>query len=170
MTAEVPFDRIVLDHRSAVLHVCCSILRDDHLGADAAQDTFVRLWRQLQRGVRPERFGAWLRRVAVTTAIDVARRHRADSVEALDHEPQSSADAPDRLSSGRELQDRLEQELARLPEAQRTVFCLRHFGGLSLREVADALDVGLPTAKTHFARACLRLQSSLRAFRPESDS
>jgi len=44
------------------------------------------------------------------------------------------------------------------------VFLLRHRGGLSLREVAELLDLALPTVKTHFARAALRLQASLARF------
>ena len=55
----------------------------------------------------------------------------------------------------------------RLPEGQRTVFQLRHFGCLPLAEVAETLDLALPTVKTQFARACLRLQSALAPHRPQ---
>ena len=49
-------------------------------------------------------------------------------------------------------------------QKQRTVFVLRHSGGLRLREVAETLGLALPTVKTHFARACLKLQTTLAAF------
>ena len=50
------------------------------------------------------------------------------------------------------------------------MFLLRHQGGLPLSEVARALGLGLPTVKTQFARACLKLQAGLRAFHPDAGS
>ena len=55
-------------------------------------------------------------------------------------------------------------------EGQRTVFLLRHEGGLPLAEVAETLGVALPTVKTQFARACLKLQSRLRPYRPNGEA
>ena len=43
------FQSIVAEHQSTVLRVCRSILHDEHLGADAAQETFLRLWQRLDR-------------------------------------------------------------------------------------------------------------------------
>jgi len=56
------FERLVAEHERDVLRVCRSVLRDEHLGRDAAQETFVRLWRALAGGRTPERVAAWLRR------------------------------------------------------------------------------------------------------------
>ena len=81
-------------------------------------------------------------------------------------DPAPSVPAPDERASLAELRERLERALRDLPGGQRTVFLLRHEGGLSLREVADTLGVALPTARTQFARACLRLQRGLREFDP----
>jgi RNA polymerase sigma factor (sigma-70 family) len=69
-----------------------------------------------------------------------------------------------------ELRGRFEAALAELPEGQRTVFLLRHDGGLALSEVAETLDVSLPTVKTQFARACLKLQAKLAAFAPDEEN
>ena len=169
------FERLVAEHQQAVLRVCRSILRDDHLGADAAQETFVRLWRRLAGGRRPERFGAWLRRVAITTSLDL-RRRRAAREEAVVRRGESDpapgfaegAGPGDHLAA-HELEERMAHALTRLPDGQRTVFLLRHSGGLTLAQVAETLDVSLPTVKTQFARACLRLQAALRAFDPASE-
>lgn len=167
------FDTAVAEHEQSVLRICRSILGDEHLGSDAAQETFLRLWNRLQEDRAPERFGAWLRKVAVTTSLDLARRKRsggaATSARLRDAGP-ADVSAPDRQAEDADraaLAEVLEAALQRLPEGQRTVFRLRHHGGLPLREVAVVLDLSLPTVKTQFARACLRLQSALSAFRPE---
>lgn len=170
-SAAVPtFEELVARHQCEVLRVCRSIVRDEHLGADAAQETFVRLWRRIAEGRGPEHGPAWLRSVAVSTSLDLVRRRAARPAE----EPVDE-NLPDRRESPvgdtGELRRLLEAAVAVLPEGQRTVFLLRHEGGLALAEVAETLGVSLPTAKTQFARACLKLQEKLaRACpRPERD-
>ncbi len=167
--AEVPFERLVAEHQGSVLRVCRSILRDDHLGADAAQETFVKLWRALASERRPERLEAWLRRVAVSASLDRCKVRRRSEARVRtgepDAEPALERTPLHELEAG-ELRERYERALSELSESQRTIFLLRHSGGLSLSEVAETLEIALPTAKTHFARACLKLQAALRAFEP----
>lgn len=169
------FDDLVAAHGAEVARVCRSILRDEHLGADAAQETFLRLWRRARDGERIERAGGWLRRAAVRVSIDLARRRsaRAGSTPAAEADVESVGDAgaalPVEQLERAELRRRFEHALQELPEGQRTVFLLRHDGGLALADVADALGVEAATVKTQFARACLALQAKLRGFRPEDD-
>ena len=160
------FEQLVQRHQREVLHLCRTILRDEHLGRDAAQETFVRLWKRLEDGREPERSSAWLRRVAVSASLDVARTRAARG-----REREIEETVPDRRGGPGEadLAERFERALAELPEGQRTVFLMRHEGGLKLAEVAETLGVALPTAKTQFARACLKLQEKLAAFRPEKE-
>ena len=167
MASLATFEQLVSRHQREVLRLCRTILRDDHLGADAAQETFVRLWRRLEDGREPQSSSSWLRRVAVSTSIDVARSRAARKSE---REVDLSLADPRTAGAGdAELRERFEKALAELPEGQRTVFVLRHEGGLKLAEVAETLGVGLPTVKTQFARACLKLQEKLAAFRPETE-
>ena len=164
---QATFDRLVTQHQHTVLRVCRSILRDEHLGADAAQETFLRLWRRILDDRVPERSGGWLRRVAVTTSLDHARGRRARGRSADEAPVATERSTPEGEVRARELQRRLDDALHQLSEGQRTIFLLRHEGGMSLREIAETLDLAVPTVKTQFARACLRLQHALRAFRPD---
>ena len=166
------FDRVVTEHQSAVVRVCRSILRDEHLGADAAQEVFLKLWRRLCDQAPPVHVAGWLRKVAVSTSLDLARRRRVRE-DAQDHVRAASRAGqiqdtrrPDQGAAAAELAARFEDAVAHLSEGQRTVFLLRHSGGMSLPEVAASLGVAVPTVKTQFARACLRLQTRLSAYRP----
>jgi RNA polymerase sigma-70 factor (ECF subfamily) len=165
------FDELVAAHAGAVARVCRSILRDDELARDAAQEAFLRLWRQVEVGGTPDRVGAWLRRAALSASLDIARRREARGRAEADASiarasAEAGASAPESRASLAELEAALERALAELSDGQRTVFLLRHRGGLSLSEVAEALGVALPTVKTQFARACLKLQSRLAPFTP----
>ncbi len=162
------FDELVAGHQHEVLRLCRSIVRDEHLGADAAQETFVRLWRRVADGDEPVHTGAWLRKVAVTTALDAVRRRSAQR--SSDEVDVDTLAREEHVPSDGELLARLDAAVAELSEGQRTVFLLRHEGRMTLAEVAETLDVSLPTVKTQFARACLKLQSKLARFRPEIES
>ena len=176
--APVPtFDELLERHQREILRVCRSILRDEHLGCDAAQETFLRSWRRIREGRAPENWPAWLRKVAITTSLDFARQRasrarvhtrgtREETQRALEQIASVDPDHENEAES-RELRRRFEAALTELPEGQRTVFLLRHEGGISLAEVAETLGVSLPTAKTHFARACLKLQHKLAHYRPD---
>jgi RNA polymerase sigma-70 factor, ECF subfamily len=166
------FDALVAEHERSVLRITRAVLRDEHLGSDAAQEAFVRLWRRMGESGAPERPGAWLRRAALSSALDLARRRavrarRESSSDEHESDGAQSATPPLAHVSEAELRQRLERALADLPEGQRAVFALRHDAGLELREVADVLGVQLSTVKTQFARACLSLQARLSAFRDD---
>jgi RNA polymerase sigma-70 factor (ECF subfamily) len=134
----------------------------------------LRLWRRLDgagAGVPPRSIAAWLRKAAVSSALDVARRRErrermldpaARSAQPIEAAADNPGRGPAAQAQGRELDTRLAAALRELPEGQRTIFLLRHEGGLPLREVAEALGVETTTVKTQFARACLKLQSRLR--------
>jgi RNA polymerase sigma-70 factor (ECF subfamily) len=160
-----PFERLVALHERDVLRAACAVLADEHLGRDAAQEAFVRLWRALADGAAPERAAAWLRRAAVTAALDLRRRRAARPEEpaAIDELP-ARGTGPEAEARRAELEARLARAVDRLPEGQRAIFLLRHEGGLTLAEVAETLELALPTVKTQFARACLKLQAALRPF------
>ena len=163
------FEALVDDHHAAVLRVCRAVLRDEALAADAAQETFLRLWRAFgeRAATTLERPGAWLSRTALSASLDLARRRSLRAWGASDVDPAATAarDAsPPEVLARAELAARLERALEALPEGQRTVFRLRHHAELPLAEVAELLGVERSTVKTQFARACLRLSRDLRAF------
>ena len=132
------------------------ILRDRSRAEDAVQEALVRAWRDLPSLRDPHRLDAWLRRLLVNACYDESRRQRrhASNIRLLpDH------DRPTSDSSG-ELADRdaLQRGLRQLSTDHRAVIVHHYYLGLSLSEIADALDVPVGTAKSrlHHARHVLR--------------
>lgn len=169
------FEQLIDEHGGPVHRVCRSILRDEHLGDDAAQETFVRLWQRIRRHGPPDSIGGWIRRAAVSASLDLARRRRVRDtatravVQRATSASVESRDTPDSAAAAHELRRRYEAALNVLSDGQRTVFALRNDAGLPLRDIAEMLGLSLSTVKTQFARACVRLQAILAAF-GDSDS
>src|SRR5688572_914356 len=71
------FGRLVRKTQAMAYAVAKGVLRDRGLAEDAAQEAFLRAYRRLLDLDEPRRFGAWLRRIVITVALNIrrARRH-----------------------------------------------------------------------------------------------
>ena len=109
-----------------------SIVHDRHEAEDITQHVFAKLIHVI--GKYEERdvpFFAWILRVARNVTVDHIRRHRAIPVE----EVRAVDDVDGAPEDGERMND-LREALALLPLDQREVLVLRHFAGLSPREIA----------------------------------
>ncbi len=160
------FAALVASHSKTLAGLCRSVLKDEHQGKDVAQETLFKLWQAMRSGRAPKSPGPWLRTVAVRRCLDLMRQRESQAELGFDetHTAPSPASRPDESASLHELEERLESALSTLSETQRQVFSLRHFAGVPLSEIASATGLSHSTVKTHFARACAKLQSSLRPF------
>jgi len=151
---------------------------------EAYQDTWLKVVQsRSQWEPRGARFRTWLFTLAHHRAIDLLRRSgREVSVDAVESdaegetwEPQAAAwqhwPAPsastlqgDEIAFWRRAGERLVQCLEQLPVAQRSAFLLHHDDGLSLDEVARALEVGFETAKTRLRYAMTKLRACMGAY------
>jgi RNA polymerase sigma-70 factor (ECF subfamily) len=136
------------------------LLRDTELAEDAAQDALVRAWRDLPQLRDAERFDAWLHRLLVRSCMDIGRRRSRWRAE-IAIVPREPAE-PD-VSSGLADRDQIERGLRQLTEAQRTILVLTYYGGLTLAEVAVALDIPVGTAKSRAHYAIESLRAALAA-------
>ena len=169
---EAAFEAIVRRHGSMVLGVCRRMLGDRHAADDAFQATFLVLARRAGAIRDGERLGPWLFGVAHR----VARRARGQQSRRWSRERPESADVPDpdlgasaRLDRS-ELLEALDDEIARLPEAQRRPIVLCYLSGLTIDQAADRLGIPVGTARSRLARGRDRLRSGLagRGFDGES--
>ncbi len=149
---------------------------------ELVQELFIRLVRSRERYVRTAKLSTWLFTIARNLTVDEARRQR--------FRRHRSLDAPGRRGDGGEgtaLITRIaaeqvpvdeaadsprvrEQVLAAidtLPEAQREVFTMRQFGGLSFREIAEVLEISENTVKSRMRYALEKLRDQLAHLRPE---
>ncbi len=120
---------------------------DPHIAEELAQETLAKVcthWRSVQRMTYPE---AWMIRVAINLANSYFRRRTAERKvrERLgSHLRQPDPDISDSVA--------IRQLLADLPKRQRSVLVLRFYADLSVREVAEILDIPEGTVKTYTYR------------------
>jgi RNA polymerase sigma-70 factor, ECF subfamily len=134
---------------AAVYSVCRRILVDQDSAEDAAQEAFVRIWRNAKQfDPRRGSAAAWMYTIARNSALNLARiRHPVP--QETPPETYQDADPADRFW--------LETSLARLPERERTALELVYLEDLTHSQVAQRLDLPLGTVKARIRRALGRL-------------
>jgi RNA polymerase sigma-70 factor (ECF subfamily) len=147
------------------------------------QDTWARVIQARQRWApQGAAFRTWLFTLAHHRAIDCLRKSgrevSVDDTPADDGGDRGdpwtrwpAADAADPADQAfwRAAGQRLLQCLDGLPAAQRAVFLLHHEDGLSLDELARALDLGFETAKSRLRYAMNKLRACMGAWLPAGD-
>ena len=158
------FETIVRARMDAVYRLTSAILGDEADARDAAQETFVLAWRELPRLREPEKFEAWLQRVAVNAARMTLRARGRRRVREI---PSSQVDslAGRAAAAGGGVADaaRLDAALVTLPVGQRAILVLHHLDGRPLAELATILDIPVGTAKSRLFAARRALEVALRA-------
>jgi len=159
---------LVRRYERPVYSVLMRVVRSAEDAEDLVQETFVRVFRALDRYDTERPFAAWVFTIASRLAIDQLRRRRLKTVSLTVSEPGSTEEReldvedpglkPDEVTSHGEEEDRAARLIAGLPEHYRIVVMLRHQQDLSYEEIAEALNLPLGTVKAriHRARALLK--------------
>jgi len=150
------FAILVKRYEPAVRAVAMSVLRDAHLAQDAAQEAFVKAYEKLGSLRQAGAFGPWLLQITRRCALDLVHMYRERSL--LD-EDIAVVPPVSLLDEEKEL---LLAAILELRESERQVVMLRHFGGYSVKEVADITGRGVGTVTKQLSRAHRRLRVLLR--------
>jgi RNA polymerase sigma-70 factor (ECF subfamily) len=168
------FRSLMEKHGRAVYRLAFRMTSNAHDAEDVVQETFLRAYRKLDEFEARSQFGSWIHRIAANCAYDLlrarARRQaRFDSLDAaVDGAGKVAGDdpGPDRLASGGEVRRRLQAAMARLSMLERSAFTLRHLEGMSIAEIARALDLESESAKQSIFRAVRKVRAALSEHAP----
>jgi RNA polymerase sigma-70 factor (ECF subfamily) len=149
--------------RPRVRKLAASVLRNAEDAEDAAQLALFEITRAAASFRGDSCLETWADRIALRTAIRVARQRRLASVRtASDVEP-DELQAP---SSHQELREGLPQSirvyLDQLPEARRTALVLRHVMGYSIEEIAELTETSVNTVKDRLLSAREQVRRMVR--------
>ncbi len=143
---------------------------NDHAGAeDIAQDAFVRAYRGLPSFREEAGFGTWLYRIVTNLSLNTIKQRRTQTIREVAMESLPSSHGGTEDSAHREdVRAHLERALHELPTLQRAVVILRHFDGLSTRQVSGILGCSEGTVKTHLFRGLKKLRVKLEYLKTDS--
>jgi len=136
-----------------------SILGDVQLAEDATQEAFVEAYRSLPTLRHPEAFAAWFRRIVFKYCDRILRTKKLDALplEAAAVKTGTTPDPSENLRA-RELEERVLEAVALLPDRQREATVLYYINGYSQEEIAEFLEEPVTAVKKrlHDSRRKLR--------------
>ncbi len=170
------FTELVEKYQQPVMNLAYRTLRDETEAEDLAQTVFVQAWKSAARYQPTARFATWLFTIARNLCLNEIRRRRRHPAESLDQarddanaqpllqvEEKRIASAPQELLRG-ELEQKVDEAVAGLPENQRTALLLCRQEELSYEEIADVLGCSLSATKSLIHRARETLKSRLKPY------
>lgn len=147
-------------HLDRVVGLSYRLLGERAAAEDVAQDVFLKLWSRADRW-RPEaRLDTWLYTVARNLCLDRLRKSGRQSDAPPPDVPDPAPSAERQLSDAQTAR-RVAQEIAALPERQRSAIALVHEEGLSNIDAAEILGVSVDALESLLARARRRLRERL---------
>lgn len=146
-----------------VFHSAFRLLSDTHLAEDVVQDVFIKLFNKPMSALNAvKNWPAYLKSMAVSTAIDYLRRNTRLAEDALDstHEKvsDSSTQPLDQVLQERDL-TLFKSALLQLTEQDAHMYCLRHVEGYSYQEIASLVNVSSNLVGVSLHRSQLKLSN-----------
>lgn len=142
-------------------------IRNKEIVADLFQDTFVKVFKSIKENKYAEdgKFGAWLMRIAHNLVIDYVRKNNRLKTIAVDsyeydilNNKKLSEEASEQILIKNEIDNDVRKLLDHLPDNQREVIIMRHFLGMSFKEIAEETNVSINTALGRMRYALINLK------------
>jgi RNA polymerase sigma-70 factor (ECF subfamily) len=176
------FEELVRRHDRGVLRLALNLMKRPEDARDVYQEAFLKVYRNLHRFRFECSFYTWLYRIVTNVCLDHLRRRQArpeDQAPELNsgHQEECITDFferqrehrptldPERSLFGKEIKARIALAMERLSPRERIVFEMKHYQGLKLRAIGDALGTTEETVKNSLFRATRKLRSELGGLR-----
>ncbi len=170
------FAALVEKYQQPVMNFVHRTLRDETEAEDVAQNVFLQVYKSAARYERTAKFSTWLFTIARNLCLNEIRRRSRHPAESLDAPHPDAEDQPLRQFEDKktflptetllhgELEAKITQALADLPENQRTALLLCRQDELSYEEIAEVLDSSLSATKSLIHRARETLKQKLKPY------
>ena len=165
------FEEIIHRHRNKVFAYIGLYIRDQALVEDIFQDTFLKVIQSVKAGKYYDngKFLSWVMRIAHNLIIDHFRRlKQMNTMSNDDYESDlfnsrklADANIEDNIIRGQIRKD-VRKLIGQLPDDQKEVVILRHYAGLSFKEIADVTDVSINTALGRMRYALINMRKIMQ--------
>jgi len=172
---QAAFEELVRQYDQPVLRLALHLTGSEHEAKDIYQEAFLKAYRNLGSFRFECSFYTWMYRIVSNLCMDYLRRRQVrkedsgvrvnsegEEVDLLEQLPDERAGAsPEQDLMRRELGQRIAKALTKLNPRERMVFEMKHYQGLKLRTIGEALNTTEETAKNTLFRATQKLRSAL---------
>lgn len=168
---QISLEILIHRHKSRIYSYILLIVKNQELAEDIFQETFIKVIRSLKRGkyIENGKFVSWVLRISHNLIIDHFRREKLqgtvsnDSMEVdiFNSQKFSELTVEDEMVNNQILSE-VKELVKELPEDQQQVIYMRHYMGLSFKEIAEQTDVSINTALGRMRYALINLRKLIK--------
>ncbi|HLL79131.1 MAG TPA: RNA polymerase sigma factor [Ktedonobacteraceae bacterium] len=159
------FGEIVQQYSTLMLRTAYMIVRDHDLAEDAVQDALIQAWQHLAHLRSADALRPWLMRIVVNQCISFTRRLARSNTfvrqSMQEHETNAIVAEAEQLNGKIEGEWDLARAISELPSKQREVIALHYYHGMTLPEIAQAMQTSQNTLKKRTQAALANLRRLL---------
>ncbi len=155
-------------HKNRIYSYILMMVKNQELAEDLFQDTFIKVITNLKKGkyIENGKFSSWVMRISHNLIIDYYRKQKnlqtvsndANDYDLLNSPKYSDCNIEEKLVFSQILKE-VGELVEFLPENQREVVKMRHYMGLSFKEIAEETGVSINTALGRMRYAIINMRS-----------
>jgi RNA polymerase sigma factor (sigma-70 family) len=161
------FEQLIHRHKNKIFAYISLYIRDQALAEDIFQDTILKVIQSVKAGKYSDngKFLSWVMRIAHNLIIDHFRRIKQMNTISNDNYESdlfnSKSFAEDNIEDDmikQQIHKDIRSMISSLPDDQREVVILRHYAGLSFKEISEITEVSINTALGRMRYALINLR------------
>ncbi|HCY00871.1 MAG TPA: RNA polymerase subunit sigma-24 [Bacteroidales bacterium] len=162
---------LIRRHRKRVFGYILLLVKNYTIAEDVFQDTFIKVIKSLQENKYTDsgRFVSWVMRIAHNLIIDHFRREKQQKTYSNDqseidvfNSPKFSDKNVEEIMVFEQLLSEVRNLVDELPDEQKEVVMLRHYSGLSFKEIAEQTNVSINTALGRMRYALINMRKIMQ--------
>ena len=130
---------------------------------DVLQNTFIRVYRSLEKFKQQSSLHTWMYKIAYNESIRFLENQKKRTHTSINDVNDKYLEnlQEDVFFDGDEIQKKLQQIISQLPDNQKRVFLMKYYDNLKFKEIADILKTKESTLKTHYYAAVKFIENNI---------
>ena len=163
---EKAFAQLFHKWRDRLFFFILKLTGSPEIAEDVLQDVFTQIWQNRSSAATIENFQAYLYKAARNRISSSMRRISLETLILTELQKNSTAseDSPEQIVFRKELHEKIQLALRKLPPQQRQVYRMTREDGLKQHTIASLLNISVSTVKNHMTQALRTLKQEIRHF------
>lgn len=140
------------------------MLKNQPEAEDVLQESFIQAFKNLDKFKGESALGSWLHRITINKCLECIRKRRYQYFSIDEQWKELTDEAEEEIPDMKVVNE----EIKKLPNGCREIFCLYLLEGYQHDEIAHHLNINISTSKTQYRRAKMMLRERLKNFRESS--
>lgn len=162
-TVDVAFRELMTQYKERLYwHIRKIVITHDDTD-DVLQNTFVKVYKNIDKFNEKSKLYSWIYRIATNEAITfINKRAKLKNIDIneLQYKIAENLES-DVYFNGDEIQVKLQKAIALLPQKQQLVFNMKYFDDMKYNDISEVLDTSVGSLKASYHHAVKKIQRIL---------